>query len=120
MEGRRVTCLLDTSVWLRGATEPDTIPDKIQRILGTPKEVFALSAISLWEVAKKHQIGKLSLGTELNVWLAGALASQIQVLPLSAEVICDAMSLPDFPTRDPRGRIDSCHRTSSQPHLAHN
>jgi PIN domain nuclease of toxin-antitoxin system len=54
-----VTYLLDTSVWLRGTVEPQTLPAELQAILGHPSEVFGLSPISLWEVGKKVQIGKL-------------------------------------------------------------
>ena len=101
MGGYAVRYLLDTSVWLRGATEPDTVPDEIQRILNVRDEPFALSAISLWEVGKKHQQGKLNLRKELGDWLKEAVAAHILVLPLTPEVVADAMALPDLPNRDP-------------------
>ena len=67
--------------------------------------MFGLSAISLWEVGKKHQIGKLELKQELSVWLKGALAAHIQLLPLTPEIVADAMSLPGFPVRDPADEL---------------
>lgn len=77
------------------------MPDDIRSILDQPDAQFGLSAISLWEVGKKHQIGKLDLKQELGTWLRGAVASHIQVLPLTPGIVAEAMSLPDFPNRDP-------------------
>jgi len=100
-----VTFLLDTNVWLFAANEPDVLPQEIRTILDRDESQFGLSAISLWEVGKKHQIGKLELNQELGSWLKGALAAHIQVLPLTAEIVADAMSLPDFPNRDPADEL---------------
>jgi len=100
-----VTFLLDTNVWLFAANEPDVLPQEIRTILDRDESQFGLSAISLWEVGKKHQIGKLELNQELGSWLKGALAAHIQVLPLTSEIVADAMSLPDFPNRDPADEL---------------
>jgi PIN domain nuclease of toxin-antitoxin system len=97
--------MLDTSVWLRGATEPDTLPDEMQGLLNRRDGQFGLSAISLWEIGKKHQIGRLELRRELGVWLKEAVAAHIHLLPLTPEIIADAMSLPDFPVRDPADEL---------------
>jgi PIN domain nuclease of toxin-antitoxin system len=99
--GDEVRFLLDTSVWLRGATEPETLPDEAREILGAKGEIFGLSAISLWEVGKKHQLGRLDLKKDLAVWLKEAVASHIQLMALTTEIVADAMGLPDFPKRDP-------------------
>ena len=100
-----MTFLLDTNVWLFGANEPEALPEEIQELLGGRDAQFGLSAISLWEVGKKHQLGKLELRQELGVWLKGAIASHIQVLPITPEVVADAMGLPDFPNRDPADEL---------------
>jgi PIN domain nuclease of toxin-antitoxin system len=65
--------LLDTSVWLRGYFEPDTVPDRIRRILTGTGSRFGVSAISLWEIGKKHQLGKLPLDRELAAWFQRAI-----------------------------------------------
>ncbi len=96
-----MTHLLDTNVWLWAYLDTGALPDDIRSILDQPDAQFGLSAISLWEVGKKHQIGKLDLKQELGTWLRGAVASHIQVLPLTPEIVAEAMSLPDFPNRDP-------------------
>lgn len=100
-----MTFLLDTNVWLFGANDPDTLPEDVRAILDQRDAQFGLSAISLWEVGKKHQIGKLDLKQELATWLKGAVAAHIQVLPLTPEIVADAMSLPDFPVRDPADEL---------------
>jgi PIN domain nuclease of toxin-antitoxin system len=103
--GNEVTFLLDTNVWLFGYLEPEVLPEEIQRILDTRDVQLGLSAISVWEAAKKQQVGKLDLKQELNAWLKGALAAHIHMLPLSPEIIADAMVLPDFPVRDPADEL---------------
>lgn len=100
-----MTFLLDTNVWLRGVTESMTLPETIRRILGERDAEFGLSAISLWEVGKKHQIGKLVLRKELISWLNEAVAAHIRVLPLTPDIVAEAMRLPDFPNRDPADEI---------------
>jgi PIN domain nuclease of toxin-antitoxin system len=100
-----VKYLLDTGVWLRAVNRAQTIPAHIMRLLQAPRETFGLGAISLWEVAKKVQTGKLSLPKDLAGWFADALAPNIEVLPLESNVVTDAMRLPEFPTRDPADEL---------------
>ena len=100
-----MTFLLDTNVWLFGYLDVEALPEDIRAILEQRDAQFGLSAISLWEVGKKHQIGKLDLKQELATWLKGAVAAHIQVLPLTPEIVADAMSLPDFPVRDPADEL---------------
>jgi len=96
---------LDTNVWLRGAAEPATLPERIRRLLDARDGQFGLSAISLWEAAKKHQIGKLHLKKDLGAWSREAVAMHIQLLPLTPEVVTEAVELPDFPNRDPADEL---------------
>ena len=69
--------LLDTGVWLRAVNRAHTIPTRVLRVLQAPQEIFGLAAISLWEVGKKVQAGKLSLPKDLAAWFAGAVASNL-------------------------------------------
>lgn len=100
-----MTYLLDTNVWLRGIIEPTTLPEDIRRLLDKRDAQFGLSAISLWEVGKKHQIGKLELKKELGAWLSEAVSAHVQVLPITIELVAEAMGLPDFPNRDPADEL---------------
>jgi PIN domain nuclease of toxin-antitoxin system len=105
MGGHEVTYLLDTNVWLRGITEAASLPEEVRRLLDKRDAQFGLSAISLWEVGKKHQIGKLELKKDLGLWLSEAVSSQIQILPITPEIVAEAMVLPDFPNRDPADEL---------------
>ena len=100
-----MTYLLDTNVWLFGYLDTESLPEDIRAILERHDSQFGLSAISLWEVGKKHQIGKLELKQELGTWLRSAVAAHIQVLPLTPEIVADAMTLPSFPVRDPADEL---------------
>ena len=97
--------LLDTGVWLRAVNEPQTIPRSALRLLQTPRDIYGLAAISLWEIGKKVQVGRLPLPKDLPAWFADALAPNIEVFALSAEIVTDAMRLPEFPNRDPADEL---------------
>ncbi len=97
--------LLDTGTWLRAVGRPETLPAAIRRILDASDETFGLAAISLWEVGKKVQIGKLALPKDLASWFADALAPNIELLPLDRAVVVDAMQLPALATRDPADEL---------------
>lgn len=97
--------LLDTGAWLRAVNRAHTLPTRVLRVLQAPRETFGLAAISLWEIGKKVQVGKLSLPKDLAGWFADALAPNIEILPLEREVVTEAMRLPEFPTRDPADEL---------------
>ena len=105
MECCEVRYLLDTGVWLRAVNESQSIPAGVLRLLKAPREMYGLAAISLWEVGKKVQSGKLPLPKDLPGWFADALAPNIEVFPVTAQVATDAMRLPDFPNRDPADEL---------------
>jgi PIN domain nuclease of toxin-antitoxin system len=100
-----VNYLLDTGVWLISALQPEAIPEKNRDLIGDARETFGLSIFSLWEVAKKHQIGKLPLPMELTSWFKAALPAQVRVLPLTQDIIVDSTRLPDFPVNDPADQL---------------
>jgi len=97
--------LLDTGVWLRAVNEPQTIPKSAFRLLQAPREMFGLAAISLWEVGKKVQSGKLYLPKDLPGWFAEAVAANIELLGITPDVVANAMHLPAFPNRDPADEL---------------
>lgn len=97
--------LLDTSAWLRSALNPETLPRFVKELVGDPDETLGISIFTLWEVAKKNQKGKLPLPMELTEWFKAALPRNVQILPLSPEIIVDAARLPNFPTNDPADEL---------------
>ena len=105
MGGCEVKYLLDTGVWLRAVNQSRSLPAPILRVLKTPREIFGLAVISLWEVGKKFQTGRLPLPKDLPGWFADALAPNLELLPLTDAVVVEAMRLPDFPNRDPADEL---------------
>ena len=93
--------LLDTSAWFRAVTAPETLPQTIRELIGQAEEDYGLAAISLWEIGKKVQMGKLGLGMPLREWFAAALPANIVVLPLDERIVAQTMELRGFPNRDP-------------------
>jgi len=99
--------LLDTNVWLWMVERPVTIPEKILPIVNNPLNYpFALSAISVWEVAKKVSLGKLGLSVPISGWMKKATnKTYIQILPLSIEVAVESTQLPGEFHKDPADQI---------------
>jgi PIN domain nuclease of toxin-antitoxin system len=100
-----VNYLLDTSAWLRSALRPETLPRLVKELVANPDETLGVSIFTLWEIAKKNQKGKLPLPMELAVWFKAAVPGNVQIIPLSPEIIVDAARLPDFPTYDPADEL---------------
>ena len=107
MGGLQVMYLLDTNVWLWMVERPVTIPEKILPIVNNPLNYpFALSAISVWEVAKKVSLGKLGLSVPISDWMKKATnKTYIQILPLSVEVAVESTQLPGEFHKDPADQI---------------
>ncbi len=107
MGGLQVMYLLDTNVWLWMVERPVTIPEKILPIVNNPLNYpFALSAISVWEVAKKVSLGKLGLSVPISGWMKKATnKTYIQILPLSIEVAVESTQLPGEFHKDPADQI---------------
>jgi PIN domain nuclease of toxin-antitoxin system len=100
-----VKYLLDTSAWLRSALNPDTLPRFVRDLVADADETLGVSVFTLWEVAKKNQKGKLPLPMDLTEWFKAALPRNVQLLPLTPEIIVEAARLPDFPTNDPADEL---------------
>jgi PIN domain nuclease of toxin-antitoxin system len=100
--------LLDTHAWIwwlahdkrlskRAATEIDR---------AARGDTLALSAISVWEVAKKVEKGQLKLDRPLDDWLDLALHIEgLQVLELTRPVLVESCRLPAPFHGDPADQI---------------
>ncbi|MGB0560266.1 MAG: type II toxin-antitoxin system VapC family toxin [Spirulinaceae cyanobacterium] len=95
--------LLDTHILLYFLNNDRRSSDSIKLLIEEIGDVF-VSVISLWEIAIKHSIGKLSLDFELRE-LPGFLEQlEIQILPLTFTDIEQFSTLP-FHHRDPCDRM---------------
>jgi len=100
-----VRYLLDSSVWLMSALRDQVLPEDIREIVGDAGEPLGLSVFSLWEAAKKNQLGKLPLPMDLPVWLKAAVPHHLHILPLTPDIIVDSTRLPEFPVNDPADQL---------------
>jgi PIN domain nuclease of toxin-antitoxin system len=67
---------------------------------------LAISAITLWEVAKAVQVGHLSLPEDVERWIEEAIAYPgIAVVPLDARIVTESTRLPGQFHRDPADQM---------------
>lgn len=99
--------LLDTNIWLWMVENPFQIPDRMKVIVENGENYpFSLSAISVWEVAKKVSLNKLGLAIPIQDWMNKATNDKyIRILPLSIQVSLESTQLPGTFHKDPADQI---------------
>lgn len=96
--------LIDTHVLLWAATEPDRIsPSFRERIESAENEVL-FSAASIWEIAIKQQIGRLSLAITPEELAEAAVRMGFDELPVTTAHASGVRHLP-LHHRDPFDRL---------------
>ncbi len=99
--------LLDTHVFLWMLLHTDKLSKKVYDILGDSGKEIYLSAISLWEIAIKHQLKKLDLGA-VDIRLLPNVAAQSDVKIITPEPY-DFITYSELPLkkehRDPFDRL---------------
>ncbi len=66
----------------------------------------SVSVISLWEIAKLVEYGRLRLTVPVSDWFEAALTHpQIQVVPLTPEIIVQSTQLPGEFHKDPADQL---------------
>jgi PIN domain nuclease of toxin-antitoxin system len=83
------------------------IPRRIRSALLEPDNYpFYISAISVWEVAKKVSLGKLTLSIPIRDWLVQATRKPfIEIIPLSVDIALESTILPGEFHKDPADQI---------------
>jgi len=102
-----VDYLLDTHTWVWAVEAPERLGRSARAALGEADHLpFLLSAISLWELAKLVEKGRIVLTIPIEQWMARALPPEfIRVAPLSPEVAIASTRLPGELHRDPADQI---------------
>lgn len=99
--------LLDTHVFLWMLLHTDKLSKKVYNVLEDSGKEIYLSAISLWEIAIKHQLRKLDLGG-VDIRLLPNVAAQSDVKIITPEP-CDFITYSELPLkkehRDPFDRL---------------
>jgi PIN domain nuclease of toxin-antitoxin system len=105
--GGEPVILLDTHIWYWWVGESPRLHAKHRELIESHRqEGLGLSIISLWEVAKKNQLGKLELDRPLEEWVDAALKfPNLVLLPLTREIVLDATALPDGFRSDPADEL---------------
>jgi PIN domain nuclease of toxin-antitoxin system len=99
--------ILDTHVWVWWVHD-DSRLDKSAReqIKSSESEGLGLSTISLWEVAKLSQLGRLTLPLPITNWFVQALSYPgIVLLELTPQIAIESTQLPGQFHRDPADQI---------------
>jgi PIN domain nuclease of toxin-antitoxin system len=96
--------LLDTHTFLFSIAGPERLSTRMRKWLRDPKVERWVSVVSLWEIAVKVQIGKLSLPSNAEYYRTHLQALQAKALPVTVEHSMALMSLP-LHHRDPFDRL---------------
>lgn len=95
--------LLDTHTLLWFLNEDANLPPNLRQRIEEANTVFA-SIVSVWEIAIKLNIGKLTLLTPFETLDADISASGIEILPITFQSAVTCRSLP-LHHRDPFDRM---------------
>jgi PIN domain nuclease of toxin-antitoxin system len=99
-----VRLLVDTHVLLWAAAEPDRIPPSFRESIESPDNEVIFSAASIWEIAIKQQIGRLSLTVTPEELAEAAVRMGFEELPVTAAHAAGVRRLP-LHHRDPFDRL---------------
>ncbi len=86
--------LLDTHALLWFAVGDPHFPKPLKAIVDDPKESCFISVASLWEIAIKVQIGKLSIGMSIEDLFAFIGRNQIEVLQINFPHLLKVSNMP--------------------------
>lgn len=101
--------VLDTHAWVWWVSSPERVPKKARRTVDEAVRAggpVLISTISAWEVAMLVARGRLVLTLEVEGWIANTEALPfVQFVPVDNRIALRAVSLPEFPHRDPADRM---------------
>lgn len=99
--------LLDTNAWIWFVDSPEELPKNVREIgRDGANYPLGLSAISVWELARKVTLGKLKLSEPLSQWVRRAASLPfIAIMPLTPEIAIESNELPGDFHKDPADQI---------------
>ena len=100
--------VLDTHAWLWWVTGDRRLSQKARSKIDAAKRTQSLfiSAISIWEIAKKVEKQQLVLDRSLDLWIDLAIDNaQLQVLEMSRTILVESCRLPQPFHGDPADQI---------------
>lgn len=97
--------LVDTHVWLWMLSEPARLPSRSQAVLADSSNEILVSAVTAWEIAIKHGLGKIFLPEDPAMFVPSRLtASGCTALAIEHADALIAGALPHH-HRDPFDRL---------------
>lgn len=100
--------LLDTCAWVWWCASPEKLSIPAREVVEreAASGALRLSMISVWEVAKLVERGKLAFSIPCRQWIEHALNKEgLEVYPLAAEICVDSTELPGVFHGDPADEI---------------
>jgi len=95
--------LLDTHIWIWSVQGDPRLRDGQSELIRKHETSrIGISAISLWEVAKAVELGRLELPVPIEDWFESALSAPgIEILPLTPRIAVWSTQLPGDFHKDP-------------------
>ena len=98
--------LLDTCAVLFIAQHPDRLSATARKLVIDPQHVVFISVVTLGELAGLVERKRIALPAHWKTWFRGAVERNgWNLVPLTADIMEEAYSLPDELHRDPVDRI---------------
>jgi PIN domain nuclease of toxin-antitoxin system len=98
--------VLDTHILIWWVNQSDRLRAETLERIETEPDAVAVCAISLWEIAKLVQMGRLQLSISVEDWIEQALAySKVVVVPLSPAIAVESTRLPQPFHKDPADEL---------------
>ena len=100
--------VLDTAPWIWWISDPGRLTLRARNVIEREEQAegVVVSAISIWEVALKHGLGKLELDRDIRSWIALATTYPgVRVASLDGEDALESTLLPGSFHRDPADRF---------------
>ena len=97
--------LLDTHIFVWWMNHQPSLSKSQLKAIEVTTEI-AVSAISLWEIAKLAENGRLALSIPVLDWIQAALSyPTLRLIPLSPEIIVQSTQLPGLFHKDPADQL---------------
>ena len=117
--------LLDTHTMLWFMREPERLPPEVMRVIKTAGKQAFVSTATLWEIAIKVSINKLSLPGEYeDLFPSSAVDSGLSLLPIEPQHLATVRRL-EFHHRDPfdrliiaQAKVENMILVSKDPHFS--
>lgn len=90
-----MSLLLDTHVWIWLVTDEKKLSSKALKVINGKKgDILYISMMSVWEVSKLHEKGKIKFDRPIYKWINGALEyPKLSVIDLSNDICMQSCDL---------------------------